>query len=152
MAITSEEKRLAADLYDKYSDVFDSIYDALMSEGIIDYTTSDLSKGRASGKLGVRVNEVIFTQDTLRNLFKEALVYIVDNDYVTRLPLPWGNTSKRYIITNEHPSLHPNGKPFFYPESYGGYTVETHYARERGLKVLDDLCKKLELSFEIVEV
>jgi hypothetical protein len=152
MAITSEEKRLAIDLYEKYFDVFDSIYDALMSEGIIDFTTSETPKGRASGKLAVKVGGQIFARETLRELLRDVLEYLVNNNYITRLPLPWGNTAKRFIITNQSPPTHPNGKPFFYPEHYKGYTLETHYARERGLKVLDDLCQKLDLDFETVEV
>jgi PD-(D/E)XK nuclease superfamily len=152
MAITGEEKRLAVDLYDRYSDVFDSIYDALMSAGVIDYTTSDSPKGRASGKLAVKINGVLFVQETLRELFKEVLVSLVDNDHVAKLPMPWGNTTRRFIITNQRPPIHPNGRPFFSPEEYKGYTLEAHYARDRGLKVLDDLCRKLELSFETVEV
>ena len=152
MAITNEEKRLALDLYDKYSDVLDSIYDALQSEGVIDYTTSDISKGRASGELAVRINGQIFKQSTLRDLLKDILVYIVDNDYIVKLPLPWGTSTKRFAISNQNPPIHPNGKPFFYPETYKGYTLETHYARDRGLRVLDELCQKLELDFEAVEV
>ncbi len=152
MAITNEEKRLAVDLYEKYSDVFDSIYDALMSEGIIDYTTPDIAKGRASGRLAVKVDGRIFVQDTLRELLRDVLIYLVDNEFVLKLPMPWGNTSKRFIITNQNPPVHPNGNPFFYPEHYKGYTLETHYARDRGLKVLSDLCQRLELDFESVEV
>ncbi|MCA1815453.1 MAG: PD-(D/E)XK nuclease family protein [Acidobacteria bacterium] len=152
MAITNEEKRLAADLYEKYSDVFDSIYDALKSEGIIEYTTSETPKGRASGKLAVKVNGQIFIRGTLRELLRDILIYLVDNNFVARLPMPWGNTPKRFVITNENPPVHPNGKPFFYPEPYQGYTLETHYARDRGLKVLAELCQKLDLEFEVVEV
>jgi len=152
MAITNEEKRLALSLYEKYADVFDSIYDALQSEGAIDYTTSDTPKGRATGKLAVRVDGKIFAGGTLRDILKSVLIYIVDQQYVLRTPLPWGNTSKRFIISNQSPPTHPNGKPFFYPEQYKGYTIETHYARDRGLRVLDDLCKKLELDFEIIGV
>lgn len=29
--------------------------------------------------------------------------------------------------------------------------MESHYGRERGLKVLSDLCKKLELDFDTIE-
>lgn len=152
MAITDEEKRLAVDLYEKYSDVFDSIYDALVSESVVDFSTSELSKGRASGKLAVKVNGQLFVQDTLRKLLRDVLIYLVDNDFVNRLPMPWGSTTQRFTISNENPPMHPNGKAFFYPENYKGYTIETHYARERGLKVLDDLCQKLEIEFESVEV
>lgn len=152
MAITNEEKRLALELYEKYSDVFDSMYDALQSEDIIDYTTSDTPKGRTTGKLAVKINGQLFIRNTLRELFREVLIYIVDNRHVLRLPMPWGNSTKRFIISNQNPPTHPNGKPFFYPENYNGYTLETHYARDRGLKVLDDLCQELTLDFEAIEV
>jgi hypothetical protein len=152
MAITNEEKRLAVDLYDKYSDVFDSIYDALISVGTIDYTTSESPRGRASGKLAVKVDGVMFAHDTLRELLRDILIFLVDNEQIIKLPLPWGSTAKRFVVTNQLLPIHPNGRRFFAPEEYNGYTIETHYSRERGLKVLDELCKKLEVSFETVEV
>ena len=153
MAITNEEKRLALALYDKYSDVFDSIYDALVSVEAIDFSTSDLaeSKGRASGRLAVQVGGKIYTRDTVRQLFEDILKFIIDEDYILKLPLPWGVGKTRYIVTNESPAIHPNGKPFFYPVTFEGYTMESHYSRDRGLKVLSNLCEKLELEFEIIE-
>jgi hypothetical protein len=154
MAITNEEKRLALALYEKYSDVFDSIYDALVSIGAIDFSTSDIAdnnKGRDSGRLAVRVDNKVFSNETVRLLFDVVLNYIVDKDYILRLPLPWGESKNRYIVTNENPPTHPNGRTFFYPVSYKGYTIESHYARDRALKVLSDLCTKLEIEFEIIE-
>ena len=151
MAITSEEKKLAVELYEKYADVFDSIYDALQSEGIIDFSTSDVPKGRASDQMTVRINGQLFSAGILRDLCKAILVYLVDNSYVLKIPLPWGPTQTRFVLSNQNPPLHPNGRPFFYPETYKGYTIETNYARERGLKMLDALCNKLDLTFEIIE-
>jgi hypothetical protein len=153
MAITNEEKRLALALYEKYSDVFDSIYDALVSLGAIDFSTSDVveTKGRVTGRLAVRVNKKILSNDTVRLLFRDVLVHIVDKEYMLRIPLPWGSSKSRYILTNEATPIHPNGREFFYPESYKGYTIETHYARDRAMKVLSDLCEKLELEFEAID-
>lgn len=153
MAITSEEKNLALALYEKYSDVFDSIYDALVSTGAIDFSTSDIgaNKGRATGRLAVKIDNKIFSNETVRLLFEDVLKYIVEKDYVTKVPLPWGLSKSRYILTNEQPPLHPNGKPFFYPVSFKGYTIESHYARDRAIKVLSDLCEKLEIEFESIE-
>ena len=153
MAITNEEKRLALALYEKYSDVFDSIYDALVSSGAIDFSTSDMveTKGRVTGRLAVRVNKKILSNDTVRLLFRDVLVHIVDEEYMLRIPLPWGASKSRYILTNEATPIHPNGREFFYPESYKGYTIETHYARDRAMKVLSDLCEKLELEFEAID-
>lgn len=152
MAITEEEKRLALALYEKYSDVFDSIYDALVSVGTIDASTADVSsaRGRASGKLAVRVEDALIHGDNVRSIFAEVLRYLVDHDYVLRLPMPWGSSNQRYIITNEEPPVHPNGRPFFYPVKHQGYTLESHYARDRAMRVLSDLCTKLDLHFEVV--
>lgn len=153
MAITNEEKRLALALYEKYSDVFDSIYDALVSMGTIDFSTSDIvdSKGRMTGRLAIRIDNKIFSNETVRLLFEDVLKYIVEKDYIIKLPLPWGSSKNRYIVTNENPPIHPNGRNFFYPVSYKNYTIESHYARDRALKVLNDLCDKLEVEFEAIE-
>jgi len=153
MAITNEEKRLALALYEKYSDVFDSIYDALVSAGAIDFSTADISnnKGRASGRIAIKINDKIFSNETVRLLFEDVLKHLVDKQEILKLPLPWGFSNTRYVLTNENPPLHPNGKPFFYPITYEGYTIESHYARERSLRVLSYLCKKLELDFETIE-
>jgi len=154
MAITNEERRMALALYEKYSDVFDSIYDVLVSEGVIDFTTSDLSiqnTGRAAGRLAILVNGKAFSNDTLRLLFQDVLKYLVDEKLILKLPLPWGTSKQRYVITNEARPVHPNGRDFFYPVTYSGYTMESHYDRDRGLKVLEALCKKLEISFEPIE-
>ena len=154
MAITEEEKRLATALYEKYSDVFDSIYDALVSTGMIDYSTSDIApeRGRENGRLAVKVGGKLFANSTVRLLMRDVLVHLVDTGQIDRLPLPWGTSNQRYILTNEDPAVHPTGRSFFYPETYGGVTLETHYARDRSFKVLNDFCDKLEVSFEKVDV
>ncbi len=153
MAITNEEKKLAVELYEKYSDVFDSIFDALQEANILEYSTSDIPvKGRKAGRLAVKVNEKVFEADTVRNLFKNILVYLVDEGLLEKIPLPWGFGTSRYVVTNEEEPTHPNGRSFFYPESYKGYTIETHFARERALVVLDSLCNKLEIEYEPVDV
>lgn len=153
MAITNEEKRLAIALYEKYSDVFDSIYDALVSVERIDFTTSSIgeTRGRASGKMAVKIDNKVFTRDTVRQLFEDVLKYIIDENYILKLPLPWGTGKNRYIVTNENPPVHPNGKAFFYPVIFEGYTIESHYSRERAIKVLSDLCENIGLEFEEVD-
>jgi hypothetical protein len=153
MAITTEEKKLAVELYEKYSDVFDSIFDALQESNIIEFSTSEIPvRGRKTGRLAVKVNNQIFEGDSVKNLFKNILKYLVDTDLIKRTPLPWGVGNTRFIVTNEDKPTHPNGRSFFVPETYNGYTIETHYARDRALVVLDALCKKLEIDYEPVEV
>lgn len=153
MAITNEERRMALSLYEKYSDVFDSIYDVLVLNGTIDFSTSDVNvtQGRVVGRIAVKINGKVFSNETLRLLFEDILKYLVDQQLIIKLPLPWGSSRQRYIITNEKKPTHPNGRAFFYPVKYDSYTMESHYSRDRGLKVLSDLCNKLEIDFETVE-
>lgn len=153
MAITNEEKRMALSLYEKYSDVFDSIYDVLVSTGTIDFSTADvnMSQGRTGGRIAAKIDGKVFSNETLRLLFEDVLKYLVDKQLIRKLPLPWGTSRQRYIITNEKRPAHPNGREFFYPVKYDAYTMESHYSRDRGLKVLSDLCKKLEIDFETIE-
>jgi hypothetical protein len=109
------------------------------------------NEGRISGRLAVKINNRVISNETVRLLFQDILKYLVDEKLMSKLPLPWGSSKQRYIVTNEKIPKHPNGREFFYPVRYSGYTMETHYARERGLQVLGDLCKKLDLEFEIID-
>jgi len=153
MAITNEEKKLAVELYEKYSDVFDSIFDALLEANIIEYSTSDIPlRGRKTGKLAVRINKQVFEGNSVRELFEKILEYLVESNIVKKIPLPWGEGKIRYIISNEAEPQHPNGRAFFLPVKYKGYSMETHYSRERALAVLDSLCNKLEIEYELIDV
>lgn len=89
MAITTEEKKLAIELYEKYSDVFDSIFDALQESNMIEFSTSDIpARGRKTGRLAVKVNGKIFEGDSVRDLFRNILKYLVDSNLLRKTPLP----------------------------------------------------------------
>lgn len=153
MAITNEEKKMAIELYEKYRDVFDSIYDALEEENIVESSTSEIpSRGRKTGKMAVKIDNKVFEGEMVRTLFSNVLKYLVDKKYVNQIPLPWGVGDKRYILSNEDIPKHPNGRDFFYPETYKGYTIETHYGRDRAIAVLNSLCAKLNIEYEPVDV
>lgn len=152
MAITEHEKRIATALYEKYSDVFDMIYEALAAEGAIDYDIADTQtpRTRASGRLAVRIGTQTFSDAGVRPLFEQVLKFLVDFGHITKIPLPWGNSPKRFVLSNAVKPEHPNGRPFFYPVRSGAYWMESHYARDRAMKVLADLCGDLDLSFEVI--
>ncbi|MEI2691135.1 MAG: hypothetical protein V9H69_16065 [Anaerolineae bacterium] len=99
----------------------------------------------------MKLDNQVIAQDTVRLLFEAALRYIVDHGDVTRIPLPWGPSKTRYVLTNQTPPMHPNGREFFYPVMYKGYTLESHYARDRAIKVLGDLCDRLEIAFDVID-
>lgn len=153
MAITEEERRIASALYDKYSDVFDAIYEALSVEKKIDYDIADAvgAPARESGKIAIQLAGKLFIGETLRLLFESVLHYLVDSKLIEKLPLPWGTSEKRYVLTNLLPATHPSGRPFFYPVEYGGYVMESHYSRSRGLAIIEELAKQLELPFSAVD-
>lgn len=153
MAITEEERKIALALYEKYSDIFDSIYEALLAEKAIDYSIADATsgKGRESGRIGVYLDGKLFVGDMVKTLFERVLKYLVDSELIAKLPLPWGIGKRRYILTNFQEAQHPNGREFFVPVKYKDYTMEAHYSRERSLKVLADLCAELEIGFSIVD-
>lgn len=153
MAITEDERLIASALYEKYSDVFDAIYEALLIEKRVDYDIKDATAQppRESGRIAVQINEILFVGETLRILFEKVLKYLVDEKLVTRLPLPWGKSEKRYVLTNSLPATHPSGRPFFYPIEYKGYVMESHYSRVRGLAILEELANQLELHFSVID-
>lgn len=153
MAITEEERKMALALYEKYSDVFDSIFDTLVAANVIEHSTSDARprSGRAKGRIAVKIGGKIFDGTMVAELFNKVLKHVVEKGYIQKLPLPWGTSDQRFIITNQKPATHPSGRPFFYPIEHKGYTLESHYDRRRALQVLKELCEKLDLSFEAVE-
>lgn len=154
MAITAEEKKMAEALYEKYSDVFDTIFDTLIAAELIVPKKSGVkvSRGRAKGRLAVKLDGKVIDGTMVADVYEKALNYLVDKRYLHKLPLPWGTTDQRYIVTNQNPPTHPNGRNFFYPITYKGYTIESHYDRKRALQVLGELCEKLEITFEPIEV
>ena len=153
MAITDEEKKMALALYEKYSDVFDSIYDALKAAKVIEHSTSEAGsiRGRSRGRMAVKIAGKVFDGVMVMDVYEKVLKLIVEKNYIKKLPLPWGVTDTRYIITNQTPPVHPSGREFFAPVKYQHYAIETHYDRKRAIQVLHELCEKLELTFETIE-
>ena len=111
-----------------------------------------MSQGRKSGKIAVKIGGQIYVGKDVKTLFSEVLEQLVDHGYMSNLSLPWGKSTKRFIISSEDPPVHPNGRDFFVPVRYGAYSMESHYARDRAIKILDDLCNELDLEFEVVNV
>ncbi|MDP2793199.1 MAG: PD-(D/E)XK nuclease family protein [Sulfurisoma sp.] len=153
MAITEEERRIASALYDKYSDVFDAIYEALLIEKKVDYDIKDAVEppSRESGRIAVQIDGTLFMGEPLKVLFEKVLKYLVDSKLISKLPLPWGKSGKRYALTNLLPATHPSGRPFFYPIEYKSYVMESHYSRSRGLAILEELSNQLEVPFSTVD-
>lgn len=116
MAITTEEKRLAISLYEKYCDVFDAIFDALQEAESIDYSTSDIPRrGKKVGRIAVRIDNRIFEGKSITDLYQNILQHLVDTNKFKDIEMPWGTGNERFIISNEKEPVHPNGRKFFVP-------------------------------------
>jgi len=122
-----------------------------VDSNVIEKSTSGAApRGRASGRIAVKVGNKVFDGPILGNVFEKVLKFLVDENHLKSLPLPWGPTNQRYLITNEPDAMHPTGRPVLYPLKYQSYTMESHYDRERGMQVLKALCEKLKLPFEVI--
>ncbi len=152
MALTFEQRQIALGLYERHAAAFDELIEVLIDEGVIVTPNSKIRavEGRAKGRIAVRIGGVLLEERTLAALFRSALTHLVANHWLDKLPLPWGDTATRYLVSNQSPAEHPNGRSFFYPVEHGGYIMESHFSRERGLKALAALCAALDLTFEEV--
>ena len=83
---------------------------------------------------------------------KYRLHSFIKQKFINKIVMPWGTGKKRYLITNDREPIHPSGRQFFSPVTYNGYTMESHCDRNRSIKLLDDLFKKLKLEFSLIEV
>ena len=151
MATTQEEKDLVNYLYDKYADVFDNIFQVLSADEK-NPASYVLPQGRGKGNIKVKLDNLDFKGKGGADLLKNILHYLVDSQKIVGIPLPWGLSSQRYILTNQNPPVHPNGKDFFAPIEYKTYVIETNMDRSRAVKVISDIADYLNLEFELVEI
>ena len=151
MALTNEQRRIALALYERHHRVFNELVEVLSAEGVIAVTLpTPQVGGRKVGRMAVRIDHPVFEDTTVAGLFSSVLASLVDQGRLGSLPLPWGDTSTRFLLTNRKPAEHPSGRPFFYPVEHGGYTIETHYSRDRAIRALGALCGALEVPFEAI--
>lgn len=152
MALTTEQRQIVLGLYERHSATFDELVEVLIAEGVVGTPDMRLAGlvGRARGKIFIRADETVIEGETIRGLFAEVLKALVDRRWIDRLPLPWGDTASRHLLTNAEIAQHPSGRRFFYPVEYSGYTMESHYSRERGLRALKALFEALGVRFESI--
>lgn len=152
MAITQQERDLARTLYEKYSDVIDAIIEVLEEEEEVDASAIAPTAGRSRGRLEVRIDGKAFVAESVADAFEQILKVWVDTGVLATSPLPWGVSDKRYFVTKDVPPLHPNGRAFFSPKTYKGYTIETHKSRAQAMRTLQAFCEVLGKKCEIVDL
>jgi len=105
--------------------------------------------GRKTGEFGVEINGHVFSEKSLSVLFRQVLEYLVDNNLLNSIQIPWGESKSRIILTNDPNPIHPNGRAYFVPIEYKGYTLEAHYSRDKGLAIMKKLCNDIGVSFKL---
>lgn len=154
MATTQEERDLINFIYEKYQSVFENIFEVLELENKIEEPI--LSKAPRSGR---NRGKIIFEFDNNKyegrsgaDALEKVLKYIVDNDKIKQIPLPWGTGTQRYILAYSSNPVHPNGRDFFYPVEYNNFIIETHWDRNRTMKIISDIAKKINVDYNLIEV
>lgn len=153
MATTQLERKLIKDIYEKYQNVFETMFEVLQSENIIDepnVTPSSFSRNR--GKIAFIFDNKKIEGKSGPDVLKMVLEYIVDSNIINQIPLPWGTGTQRYVLSHSKDAVHPNGRDFFFPVKYGKYVIETHWDRNRTMKVISDIAKKVNVNYNLIEV
>jgi hypothetical protein len=85
---------------------------------------------------------------SVKEMYAGVLRYLLEAGYEKRLKslLPFKTSSSRYLIAEK--PVHPNGKDFFVPITYGGYCLEAHKSYKTGIEHLSQLVGKVGLKLK----
>lgn len=108
--------------------------------------------GRGGGLITATINGTRIEESSVATFYKDVLIYIVDNDYVSKIQLPTETGPKRYFLYKGKEPRHKNGKPFRNCVSYKDYHLEAHVNRGQGITYISNLCKAMGLSFELDQI
>ncbi len=131
LAVTEEEKELARELYDKHKAAFKSIAAALRDTGEIDEL---LGYDNNKAPLNISIENTTIEGQSVRDLYKNTLKYLIDNNVITDENVPYETSSKRYLISKQ--PKHQQDNPFKVPVEYNGFFMEANKSRASGIKDL----------------
>jgi hypothetical protein len=96
----------------------------------------------------VKLNGHLIQAETVRDLYEQALKYLVDGSHIERLAaqIPFRTSNQRYLIAKK--PEHQNGNKFVVAVSYHGYWMEAHKNYQTAIKQLGALVKKAGLPFQ----
>lgn len=107
---------------------------------------------RSTGNIKIRLDTKIVEAPSIPKLYLIALKFLVDKGSIKKISIPWGFGSKRYFIFKGKNPVHPSGRPFFFPVSYGDYHMEAHVSRSTGIRHLKEFFEELGHSFELIQM
>jgi hypothetical protein len=96
----------------------------------------------------VEISSNQFQGVSVGQIYQRILKFLVDNQSIETVPLPFASGSRRYLVANN--PLHPRGNGFVHPISYQGYYMETHKSRLTAIKDLEKLMTQVGLDFKVI--
>lgn len=156
MAITREERELARQIFEKYSETLLALQEALQMEGDEELDFSAPTNGGKRTNIEVKVDGKKFVAKTFRQLVKDVVSELNNLGKLDQLLLPWGEGNSRYFMVRldaDSEAKHIRGNPFVQPEYVGTrprYAIETNISREAGLNMLRRMCDELSVKWEVI--
>ncbi|MCH7735857.1 MAG: hypothetical protein IH872_00485 [Chloroflexi bacterium] len=95
----------------------------------------------------VKINDHRIDAVSVRDLYKQALKYLLENhEGSLKQQIPFKTSDARYLLNTS--AKHPRGNPFVIPMEYEGYYMEAHKDYKNGIAHLRRLVERLGLTFE----
>lgn len=107
---------------------------------------------RSTGTIIVKINEKEFKESSIPKLYYKVLKYVVDNNSIQKITIPWGIGRRRYFVYKGENPTHPSNRKFFSPVKYKNYYLESHVNRKSGVKYLGEFCIKMGYKFKVIEI
>ena len=99
--------------------------------------------------LSVKLNGDVIKGNTVTELYRESLKFIVSKKLDIDDFVPYATSAKRYLIAKS--PFHPEDKKFRVPVKFSDFYMEAHKNRIQALKDLARFFKKLGFNVQIIE-
>lgn len=93
----------------------------------------------------VKLNNISINAQSVSDMYKQALKHLVDTGLITKIPLPYATSGKRYLLSRK--PEHPAGRPFVLPIEYNGYYLEAHKDYKNALSHLGNMLSEINVLF-----
>jgi hypothetical protein len=147
--MTQQDRKLALALFEKHKDAIRTLYGILAGaypEEDFDPQVVEEQAGEAV-TLKIKISGVTFLAASVRDLYEQVLKYLCDNRHLDKLqPMPFNTSAERSLLAKDR--IHPSGKPFWQPVSYGPYFMESNKSHSVALAHLKKLVQACGLAME----
>jgi hypothetical protein len=149
---TQNDSNLAQKLFQKHKKAIRTLY-AILAEvsddADFDPDLLDKQSGQAPS-LRIKINGVTFEATSVRGLYQKVLEHLVRHGYLGNLqPMPFTTSSERALLSKDR--VHPSGKPFWQPVSYGPFFMESNKSHPVALAHLKKLLDACHLDMEEIK-